>query len=62
MRFGHNLETRQRESTATYHDVDFLLNLGEHRLVRNCDTFENMVCCSVHGRGGPDEVDMCKST
>jgi hypothetical protein len=59
---GLQLETRKHESRrATYHDVNFLLNLGKHRLVWNCDTFKDMVCCSVHGRRSPDEVDICES-
>lgn len=46
---------------ATYHDVNLLLNLCKHRLVWNCDTFKNMVRCSVHGRRSPDEVNICES-
>ena len=59
---GDQLETQKHDSRrATYHDVNLLLNLGKHRLVWNCDTFKDMVCCSVHGRRSPDEVDICES-
>jgi hypothetical protein len=62
IRFGQLVRgTKTRLTTVTYHDVNLLLNLGKHRLVWNCDTFKNMVCCSVHGRRRPDEVDMCES-
>jgi hypothetical protein len=54
-------ENTTLQEMVTYHDVNLLLNLSKHRLVWNCDTFKNMVCCSVHGRRSPDEVDMCES-
>ena len=65
IRFGPPVRvTKTRRATGDgrrYHDVDLLLNLGKHRLVWNCDTFKDMVCCSVHGCGSPDEVDICES-
>ncbi len=37
------------------------LNLGKHRLVWNCETFQDMMCSPVHGGWSPDGVDMCES-
>jgi hypothetical protein len=49
------------ENGWAHHDVDFLLDLTEHRLARDCNAFEDMVSRSVHCGGCPDEVDVCKA-
>ena len=46
----------------THHDVDLLLNLGKHALVRNGDTLEDMVCGVVDGGRGADEIDVGEAT
>jgi hypothetical protein len=43
------------------HDVDFLLDLCEHRLICDCDALEDMACRSVYCGRCPDEVDVCKA-
>ena len=50
------------ETVGTYHDVDLLLDLGEHTLVRDGDALENMVCSIVDGGRGADEVDVGEAT
>lgn len=44
------------------HDVNFLLHLRKHSLVRDCDTFEDMVGGVVDGSRCPHEVDMREAT
>ncbi len=50
-----------RSERMTHHDVDFLLDLCEHRLICDCDALEDMMCRAVHRCRCPDEVDMCKA-
>ena len=43
---------------GTHHDVDLLLDLGEHGIVGDRDALENMVGGAVDGCRGADEVDV----
>ena len=51
-----------RQSVGTHHNVDLLLDLGEHGIVGDCDALENMVGGAVDGGRGTDEVDVRKAT
>ena len=47
---------------ATHHNIDLLLDLCEHGLVRDGDAFEDMMCCAVYWLRGAHEIYMCEST
>ena len=52
----------QKQSVGTHHDVDLLLDFGEHGIVGDRDALENMVRGAVDGRRGADEVDVRETT
>ena len=60
----HNMrsqEARRRRWECSHHDVDLLLDLREHGLVRDGDALEDMVSSVVDRLCGPDEIDVCEA-
>lgn len=46
----------------TYHDINLLLDLRQHRLIGHSDTLKDMMRRVVHGSSSPDKIYMCESS
>lgn len=52
---------RYHKKVGTHHNVNLLLHICQHRIVRDGDPLENMVRCPINWCRGPYEVNVSKA-